>query len=372
MRPVATSATKTYRSPTAPSGSRSKILIGRCFVHPLFDYLIIGGGLSLLLIGGLLVLGWNNAPRMDRSLPALYLLFNSAHFAASTLRLYSKKGSFEKLPFLTMGFPLVAMVVLLFALKWPGSIGYYINKLYLTWSPFHYAATAYGLTLIYCYRSGREISVSEKRLLRWTSLLPFFYALSLQELNGYEGWFTRPDLLASHPQIQLLLNRSVQLTAVLSVAFLIILMARPFLRGKQTLPLIVPLLLVSNGIWWIVFTRYTNAFNMATVFHGMQYLAIVCVFHVRERLSEPENARGALYHAAVFYLGCLVFAIALFQFWPYAFALAGFGRTESVLLVIAVINIHHFIVDAYIWKLKSDPNYQNIVAPGTFAPAKIR
>jgi hypothetical protein len=41
----------------------------------------------------------------------------------------------------------------------------------------------------------------------------------------------------------------------------------------------------------------------------------------------------------------------------------GFGPAESVLLVVAVINIHHFIVDAYIWKLRpGDSNRQVVVA----------
>ncbi|MBI3827597.1 MAG: hypothetical protein HY294_16520 [Candidatus Rokubacteria bacterium] len=28
------------------------------------------------------------------------------------------------------------------------------------------------------------------------------------------------------------------------------------------------------------------------------------------------------------------------------------------MLVLALINIHHFVVDACIWKLRRDPNYQ--------------
>ena len=34
----------------------------------------------------------------------------------------------------------------------------------------------------------------------------------------------------------------------------------------------------------------------------------------------------------------------------------------------AVINIHHFIVDAFIWRLRKDPNYK-VVAAATPAPA---
>ncbi len=52
----------------------------------------------------------------------------------------------------------------------------------------------------------------------------------------------------------------------------------------------------------------------------------------------------------------------LFQCWPYFYVWAGFGLAESMLLGIAVINIHHFVVDAYIWKLRKDPNYEIVVS----------
>jgi hypothetical protein len=30
-------------------------------------------------------------------------------------------------------------------------------------------------------------------------------------------------------------------------------------------------------------------------------------------------------------------------------------------LVVAIINIHHFVVDAYIWRLRRDPNLRTVV-----------
>jgi len=56
---------------------------------------------------------------------------------------------------------------------------------------------------------------------------------------------------------------------------------------------------------------------------------------------------------------CLLLGYSLFNVFPLAYIFAGFGRVESVLLVVAVINLHHFIVDGYIWRLKkSDSNRQ--------------
>lgn len=54
----------------------------------------------------------------------------------------------------------------------------------------------------------------------------------------------------------------------------------------------------------------------------------------------------------------LALAFLLFQTLPFAYVAMGFGLAESLLLVTAVINIHHFVVDAYIWRLRRDPNYR--------------
>lgn len=90
-----------------PPGAR---FWGKSFVTPAFDYMVIGGGLSLLLIGPLLLFSWNSAAQVNSALPFLYLFLNTTHFSASTVRLYTKEGSFEKLPFVTMA-PLTSEIV---------------------------------------------------------------------------------------------------------------------------------------------------------------------------------------------------------------------------------------------------------------------
>ena len=88
------------------------ISMGRTFVHPAFDALVIGGGLSLLAAAWIAVDGTSAGLIMAGSLPLFLLFVNNAHFAASTVRLYRKPDAFRDLPFLTMAFPLVTLVVL--------------------------------------------------------------------------------------------------------------------------------------------------------------------------------------------------------------------------------------------------------------------
>src|SRR5260370_12448184 len=147
---------------------------GRPFVHPVFDYLLIGGGMSLLVMAWLM---FERSPSLrlwlQTNLWTLVLLSNSAHFAGSTVRLYTKPGSFRDLPFLTMGLPLASVGVLTLAIAWPGGLGRHLQSLYLTWSPYHYAAQAYGLAAMYCYRSGSTWTEAAKRCLRLACFVPF-------------------------------------------------------------------------------------------------------------------------------------------------------------------------------------------------------
>ena len=64
-----------------------------------------------------------------------------------------------------------------------------------------------------------------------------------------------------------------------------------------------------------------------------------------------------MFHLASFYSASLLLGYFLFETWPFAYVRMGFGLAESMLITTAVINVHHFIVDAYIWRLRRGTNY---------------
>jgi hypothetical protein len=321
--------------------------VGKAFVHPVFDLLVIGSVLSMVLTPPLF---WRGGPselaqKLELWLPLLVLLSNSAHFAASTVRLYTKPFALREMPFLTMGFPLLTLLALTLAIVFANVLGAPLQKLYLTWSPYHYAAQAYGLSLMYAYRSGCSLSDGDKRLVRLACLLPFFGAvLGGRTLLGATV-LAEPRVIA------------VKVFAAVAYVLPLVVCWRLLWQRRPGLPLISVAVLVSNTFWLFTLNQ-VGAFAWATVFHGLQYLAIVTIFHVKDRLRLPGNTHGWAWHAATFYLTCLVFGYLIFEIWPFAYALLGFGVAESMLLVAAVINLHHFIVDAFIWKLRQSPNYQ--------------
>lgn len=345
--------------------SLATALIGRSFVHPLFDYLLIGGGLSLVLTMVVLADPQRGDIVGPAALPWFMLLSNSAHFAGSTVRLYTKPGTYQALPFLTTAFPLVALALLTACLGLAGSVGPHLQALYLTWSPFHYAAQAYGLAVVYAYRSGCQLVPADKRLLWGASLLPFCYAFAGDQGSGLH-WLLPAGVLAN-PQFDATLKFLIGALPYLGFAAALLLVVKVARSSSGPLPLISVLMLVTNAAWWFLLPQ--QAFVWATIFHGVQYLVIVTIFHVKDQLATPDNRRGKVYHIAWFYGASLLLGYGLFNCLPWGFVAAGFGMVESIALVVAAINIHHFIVDAYIWRLKKGDGNRQIVEAAELSAA---
>ena len=347
-------------------GTLGSVLLGRNFVHPLFDYLLIGGGLSLFVAGIILFNPFGSEFISTETLPYFFLLSNSAHFAASTMRLYTKPGAFQSLPYVTMGLPVIAIAVLIGCMFQAGRLAPQLTSLYLTWSPFHYAAQAYGLSVMYCYRSGCILSEQNKKLLWKVAMLPFLYNFVFAGNVGLH-WLDFGGWLAN-PFVQDLLYYLKLAMPILAFGGIGYLFWRIVKTEKQIMPAISGLILLTNALWWFLFPPL-EAFVWATVFHGIQYLAIVIIFHVRDQMAIPDNHHSRAYHICWFYGACILLGYGLFHCFPRAFIFMGFGPVESVLLVVAVINIHHFIVDAFIWRLKKTDSNRKIVEAIATAPA---
>jgi hypothetical protein len=333
--------------------------IGAPFVSPFVDVAFIGGGLSLALVFTLYASGILAAGTMPASaIPVAVLLANVSHFGASTVRLYTKPGAFEDLPGLTMVLPLATLAVLTLAIAFSSVIGVHLYALYLTWSPYHYAAQAYGLAAMYAMRSGRRLADDEQRLLWWACMLPFVFAFLAGVESGL-GWVLPSALHGADGAFHAARLALQRVVGVLALAAPIALAWRVHRLNGVGLPVISILLLVTNGIWWVCFPL-VDAFVWATVFHGVQYLAIVTIFHLRDHQPGPGRG-GRVAQVLWFYALCLGLGYVLFEVWPYAYVLAGFTLAESMLLCSAVINIHHFIVDRGIWRLRRDRNYRIVV-----------
>jgi hypothetical protein len=125
------------------------------------------------------------------------------------------------------------------------------------------------------------------------------------------------------------------------------------MRGKRV-PMITLLLQVTNGIWWIG-SEYLNAWLFTAMMHSVQYLIVISLRHADEQTAAvpaPQRWKSTLVHGTAFYGFSLAVGLLLFVAAPAAYTLFGFGATESYAMMVFVINIHHFVVDGFIWKNK--------------------
>src|SRR5262249_56639064 len=86
--------------------------------------------------GAVLYFGGYNFPDDDPFLWWAILVSNWAHFAASTVRLYTRPDAVKNWPILTLAFPVIAVAVVTAALMVGEPFGRYLFALYLMWSPY--------------------------------------------------------------------------------------------------------------------------------------------------------------------------------------------------------------------------------------------
>jgi hypothetical protein len=289
---------------------------------------------------------------------ALVLFVNSCHFAASTVRLYTKEGMFERNPFHTLVLPMASILVVTACIASDATLGRHFFYLYLTWSPYHYASQSFGLAAMYGHRSGAKLLPADSRLLWWTAMLPFMYAFLNADTGGL-SWFVSKTWIQTQPLLAGLHDSMRSALGILSFAVPVLLYFRARKGGRSGLPMISFAILLSNGLWWIALP-YVTAFGWVTVAHSVQYLAIILIFHVREK--RPNGSTGEIVREVLsFYGKCLVLGYLIFQVLPYAYVAIGFPFASSMLIVAAAINIHHFIVDRVIWRQRTDPNMKVVV-----------
>ncbi|MCS7081186.1 MAG: tetratricopeptide repeat protein [Chloracidobacterium sp.] len=223
--------------------------------------------------------------------------------------------------------------------------------LYVFWSPWHYTGQNYGLALMFARRNGvTALDAATTRRLWWAFALP--YAMLLTAFNS--GPSADPLLLsAGLPPFV-----AKTLIVVCGLIFLTI----TFIIGRKLLhespqPAVAPTLtlLATQALWFIpaavvvlsgetVFqVRYSS--GMLAVLHSAQYLWVTSYYARRESGAQWRPGRYALVLFAV--------GVALFIPGPWAASLAfGMDFTTSFLAFTALVNIHHFILDGAVWKLR--------------------
>ena len=284
----------------------------------------------------------------------LALFFNFPHYMATIYRAYGSASDFQKYRAFTLHITGLLVLVVLLAHFWVGVLPW-IFTLYLTWSPWHYGGQNYGLFMMFARRAGADPSKLERRALHGAFILSYLVLF----LTLHTGPSNDPLFLSLGipPQV------SAVLLVVLGVSFVACslfglsrvigrvgwsrLVPALTLYSTQFLWFLLPATLSLGGRLQIPPSRYST--GVLAVMHSAQYLWITSYYARREAGVESARRWRPLAYFGVLFAG----GIALFIPGPWlASRVFHFDFTSSFLIFTALVNIHHFILDGAIWKLR--------------------
>lgn len=303
--------------------------------------------------------------------PFLVLLTGIPHYGATLLRVYEHRA--DRRRYVVFSGYVTALLAVAFVVGAHDlTVGSWLLTIYLTWSPWHYSGQNYGIALMFLRRRGVDVTPTAKRALHLSFVLSFLLtAVMLHAVDASvsyapsaaEGTVYR--LLRLDPPAWLVVVAIPALVLAYATTLLVAvssLVRRSSLRqaapalalaGSQALWFVAPALArhagVLQGIEPLGTEYATYAFLWIAMAHSVQYLWITRYF-ARTRgagSSRAWSAKVLLCGAAIWVVPALLFAPGVLGSVPFD---AGLG-----LLIASVVNIHHFVLDGAIWKLRDGP-----------------
>lgn len=331
------------------------------------DLLLGCGGAYALLVAGLLFFGAELRAAQPLVLfPLLALAIGTPHYGATLLRVYERRVDRRRYVVFSLWATLVVAAIFVGGLYVP-AIGLFLVTLYLTWSPWHYTGQNYGIAVMFLRRNGVAISATDKRWLYWSFLLSFAIVLAIMHAShgdpgqNYAGAALRFHPLGIPPAIVALLVPVLVGASVLTIAVTAVRLLR-LASPRVLLP--VALLVATQVLWfslpfvlrhYAVHPRFepfdwdfrTYYFLWIAMGHSIQYLWVTSYF-----ARQTSHWSGhASWYAKVLAAGGGAWMLPAVLFGPLGFGALSMDQGLA-LLVASAVNVHHFVLDGAIWKLR--------------------
>lgn len=343
------------------------------------DLLFGSGLLYLLIVTGLVVLGTTTHEMISADLvPYLILVVSGSHYGGTLLRVYERDAERRTYRLFTVHGTALMVVVLLFALYSP-IVGSMLITLYLTWSPWHYTGQNYGIAVMMLRRRGVEISPTAKRWLYASFVFSFLSVFVTMHFEGSAGQVDPLGIRSLDPDafqfISLGLPREIQRVVMPGIGVGIVsslAIALTLLLQSGGVRAVAPaaLLMFTQAVWFSIpylgtyfaLAARMPAFNAIDVDSYQFYFVWVALGHAIQYLwitayyarADPRWRGFSRYFTKVFVFGNAVWAAPVVLFGPELL-----GRPDYdlglAMCVAATVNLHHFMLDGAIWKLRN-PN----------------
>jgi len=302
-------------------------------------------------------------------LPFLTVLIGAPHYGATILRVYERRDDRRAYALFAVHATILLAALFVIATRWY-LLGSILLTLYLTWSPWHYTGQNYGLAVLFLRRRGVPLDAVTKR---WTyAAFVLSYAVVFIALHSHApgAEYTPPIYTAEQYRVLSLdLPRgpaNVAFNLALAGYALAVAVAAFRLVRRGSLRAAAPalMLVVTQALWFglpVAMRRFGFLstlepfrpehagwyFFWAALGHSIQYMWVTSYFARSAPGYTGQGrflAKALLAGSAVWCVPALLFAPGVLGRIPYDVGLAA--------LVASVVNLHHFVLDGAIWKLR--------------------
>lgn len=312
--------------------------------------------------------------------PFLTLVLGTPHYGATLLRVYARGEDRRRYALFAVWATALMAVGFVVGLH-RAAVGSLLITLYFTWSPWHYSGQNYGIGVLFLRKRGVPIPPAAKRMLYGTFVLS--YVLVFLSFHGqgsavhqvpasFQGTIYSfyslgiPDVVRDPLAVA---AGSAYLVCLVGAGWMLTRRARlrdlgptAALVGMQALWFLAP----AAAAWWrglgdldpFTASYRPYAFLWVASGHFVQYLWISTYYSAaREGWGGRARYLGKALVAgtALWTLPTLLFAPGALGTLPYDLGLG--------LLAASVVNLHHFVLDGVIWKLRDGPVARVLLRP---------
>jgi len=303
-------------------------------------------------------------------LPLLVMLFSMPHYGGTLLRVYEQRHERRRYALFAVWATLFVVALFVVAVH-NVLVASLLFTVYVTWSPWHYTGQNYGLGLMFLRRRGVAVTPGLKRWVYAAFVLSFvfiFLIMHVSAVGGYAAFSYEASEVGFVP-LGIPPALGTWLVPVFGVAYVVVTGVAGVLlvRGggwRNVAP--IGAIALTQALWFVLpfGTRYfgwhtglhpldqQGGFRdyvlMIFVGHGLQSLWVTAYY---ARHSDGWHGFGN-YYAKVLASGVALWTLPVLLLMPDGPGGFAFDGGLS-LMVAAAVNIHHFILDGAIWKLRN-------------------
>jgi tetratricopeptide (TPR) repeat protein len=317
--------------------------------RPWIDLIVGCGGWSLPLLAVAYALSGDAARQWSGAFYMLALVANYPHYMATVYRAYGRADRSAHQRWTVYG--TAALALLGVAAHLDVRLLPWLFTAYVMWSPWHYTGQNFGLLMMFVRRAHLQVEEATRRRLHVAFVAS--YVMLLASFN--EG--PSPDPLVLSLGLPADAARAVAVAAGLVFVTVGLMGFWPLWKQAPARALLAPAVLyLSQALWFVAPTALASLTGLAVpqtryssgilaVMHSLQYLWITQYFARREQ--------GAGWSAQRYWLTLGAGGMALFLPVPWITSYVGHvDFTASMLIVTAIVNLHHFMIDGVVWKLR--------------------